>query len=189
MLLPKLFQSPMSSRSYIYKTFVDKVQKHFGSGNCCGKCTKNLASLLRFFFSNAYLTYFSGTILLSTILKRVKFILPLFFSIFKYRIFVFLFLTYLHPIFYKYNPSVSRIFLPRHVNRHSKQLIYVTNILNFFTDSKKFLTIFNSSVDYNFVFCCFKFYATFDDNFVIPKCILALYTDLITVLFKLINVF
>ena len=23
------------------KTFVDKVQKHFGSGNCCGKCTKN----------------------------------------------------------------------------------------------------------------------------------------------------
>ena len=95
----------------------------------------------------------------------------------------------MHPIFYKYNPSVSRICLPRHLNRHSKQSIYVTNILNIFIDFKKFLTIFNSSVDYNFVFCCFKFYATFDDNFVIPKCILTLYTDLITVLFKLINVF
>ena len=36
------------------KTFVDRVQKHFGSGSCCGKCTKNLAALLRFFFSNTY---------------------------------------------------------------------------------------------------------------------------------------
>ena len=44
------------------KIFADKAQKHCGSGNCCGKCTKNLAALLRFFFSNAYLTYFSGTI-------------------------------------------------------------------------------------------------------------------------------
>ena len=71
------------------KTFVDKVLKHSGSGNCCGKFAKNLAALLRFFFSNTYLTYFSGTMLLSTVLKRVKFMLSLFFSIFKYRIFVF----------------------------------------------------------------------------------------------------
>ena len=27
------------------KTFVDKVPKHSGSGNCCGKCAKNLAAL------------------------------------------------------------------------------------------------------------------------------------------------
>ena len=27
------------------KTFVDKVLKHSGSGNCCGKCAKNLAAL------------------------------------------------------------------------------------------------------------------------------------------------
>ena len=43
------------------KTFPDKVLKHSGSANCCGKCTKNLAALMRFFFSNAYLNYFSGT--------------------------------------------------------------------------------------------------------------------------------
>ena len=54
------------------KTFPDKVLKHSGSGNCCGKCTKNLAALLRFFFSYTYLTYVSGTMLLSTVLKHVK---------------------------------------------------------------------------------------------------------------------
>ena len=32
------------------KTFADKVQKHSGSGNCCGKCTKNLAALCGFSF-------------------------------------------------------------------------------------------------------------------------------------------
>ena len=150
-----------------------------------------MAALLRFFFSNTYVTHFSGTMLLSTVLKRVKFILSLFFSIFKYRIFMFLlFLTYLHLILYKNNSSVSRDFLPRHVNRHSKQSIYETNIFNIFNDFKKFLTIFNSSVDYNFVFShSFKFYANFDDNLVIPECILTLYTELITVLFKLRNVF
>ena len=71
------------------KTFLDTVHKHFGSGNCCGKCTENLAALLRFFFSNTYLTYFSGTMLLSTVIKHAKFILSHFFSIFKYRIFMF----------------------------------------------------------------------------------------------------
>ena len=125
------------------KTFAEKVQKHSGSGNHCGKCTKNLAALLRIFFSNTYLTYFSGTMLLSTVLKRVKFILSLFFSIFKYRIFMFLlFLTYLHLILYKNNSSVSRDFLPRHVNRHSKQSIYEANIFNIFNDFKKFFNYF-----------------------------------------------
>ena len=71
------------------KTFVDKVQKHFGSGNCCDIRTKNLAALLQFFFSNTYLTYFSGTMLFSTVSERVKFVLSLFFSIFEYRIFLF----------------------------------------------------------------------------------------------------
>ena len=75
------------------KTVVDKVQKYFGSGYCGGKYTKTLAARLRFFFSNNYLTYFSGTMLLSTILKRINFILSLFFSILKYRIFVFPFLN------------------------------------------------------------------------------------------------
>ena len=46
--------------------------------NYCDKCTKNLAALLRFFFCNTYLTYFSDTMLLSTVLKRVRFILSLF---------------------------------------------------------------------------------------------------------------
>ena len=106
------------------------------------------------------------------------------------NIYVFTFLTHLHLILYKNNSSVSRDFLPRHVNRHSKQSIYETNIFNIFNDFKKFLTIFNSSVDYNFVFShSFKFYANFDDNLVIPECILTLYTELITVLFKLRNVF
>ena len=75
------------------KTVVDKVQKYFGSAYRGGKYTKTLAALLRFFFSNNYLTYFSGAMLLSTILKRVNFILSLFFSILKYRIFVFPFLN------------------------------------------------------------------------------------------------
>ena len=91
---------------------------------------------------------------------------------------------------YKNNFSVSRYFLPRHVNRHSKQSIYETNIFNIFSNFKKFLTIFNNSVDVNFVFShSYKFYANFDGNVVIPECILTLYTDLITVLFKLRIVF
>ena len=60
------------------KTFVDRVQKYFGSGNCYGKSAKNLAALLGFFFSVTYLTYFSGTMLLSTVLTSVKIILSLF---------------------------------------------------------------------------------------------------------------
>ena len=100
------------------------------------------------------------------------------------------FLTYLHLILYKNNSSVSRDFLPRHVNRHSKQSIYETNIVNIFINFKKFLTIFNSSVDYNFVFShSFKFYANFDDNLVIPEYTLTLYTELIIALFKLTNIF
>ena len=96
----------------------------------------------------------------------------------------------MHLILYENNSSVSRDFLLRHLSRHSKQSIYETNIFNIFNDFKKFLTIFNSSVDYNFVFShSFKFYANFDDNLVIPECILTLYTELITVLFKRRNVF
>ena len=48
---------------------------------------------------------------------------------------------HLHLILHKNNSSVSRDFLPRHVNRHSKQLINETNIFNIFKDYKKFLTI------------------------------------------------
>ena len=82
----------------------------------------------------------------------------------------FVFLTYLHPILYKNNSSVSRNCLTGLVNRHSKQLIYETNIFNIFNNFKKFLTIFNSSVSYNFVFSpSFKFYAICDDNLVIPE--------------------
>ena len=127
--------------------------------------------------------------LLSTVLKRVKLILSLFFGIFKYRIFMFLlFLTYLHLILYKNNSFVRRDFLPRYVSRHSKQSIYETNIFNIFNDFKRFLTIFNSSVDYNFVFShSFKFYVNFHDNLVISECILTLYTEFITFLFKLIE--
>ena len=96
-----------------------------------------------------------------------------------------IFLTYLHLILYKNNSSVSRDFLPKHVNRHSKQTIYETNIVNIFNNFKKFLTIFKSYVDYNFVFShSFKFYANFDDNFVTPECILTLYTELIIVCFN-----
>ena len=132
--------------------------------------------------------YFSTNVTFCSI-KSVKFSLSLFFSIFKYRIFVFPFF-YLHPILFNNNSPVSRNFLPEYVNRHSKQLIYETNIFNIFNDFKKFLTIFNSSVDYNFVFShSFNFNANCDDNLVIPECILTLYTELITVLVKLKNVF
>ena len=81
------------------KTFVDRVQKYFGSGNCCGKSTKNLAALLCF-FSVTYLTYYSG-MLLSTVLKGVKFILSLFlvFLNTEYLCFPFL-IMYLHAILY-----------------------------------------------------------------------------------------
>ena len=102
----------------------------------------------------------------------------------------FLFLTYLNPILYKNNSSVSGNFVPGHVNRHSKQLIYKTNIFNILNDFKKFLTIFNSSVDYNFIFShSFNFNAACDDILVIPECISTLYTELIIVLAKLKNVF
>ena len=89
----------------------------------------------------------------------------------------------MHPILYENNSSVSGNFLPGHVNRHSKQLIYETN--NF----KKFLTIFNTSVAYNFFSHSLNFNATCDDNLVIPECISTLYTELIIVLAKLKNVF
>ena len=71
-----------------------------------------------------------------------------------------------------------------------KQLIYETNILKIFNDFKKLLTIFNSSVDYNFTFShSFNFNATCDDSLVIPECILTLYAELITVLAKLKKIF
>ena len=107
----------------------------------------------------------------------------------KLKIDVFSCLTYLHPILYKDNSSVSGNFLLGHANRHSKQLIYETNIFNIFNDFR-FLTVFNSSVDYNFIFSySFNLNATCDDNLVIPECILILYTELITVLVKLKNIF
>ena len=99
-----------------------------------------------------------------------------------------LFLTYLHSILYKNNSYVSGDFLPGHLNGYSKQLIYETKIFNIFNDFKKFLTIFNSSVDYDFIFShSFNFHANCDDK--IPECILTLYTELIIVLIKLKNVF
>ena len=85
---------------------------------------------------------------------------------------------------------VSRNLLPGYVNRHSKQLIYETNIINICNDFKKFLTIFNSYFDYSFNFShSFNFNATCDDNLVIPECILTFYTELIIVLVKLKNGF
>ena len=95
-------------------------------------------------------------------------------------------LTYLHPKLYKNNSSVSVNFLPGHVNRHSKQLIYENNIFNSF---KKLLTIFNSYVDYSFIFNhSFDFNATYDEHLEIPQFLLALYSELIIVLTKLTNV-
>ena len=76
---------------------------------------------------------------------------------------------------YKNNFSVSENLLPGHANKHSKQLIYETNIINIFNDFKVFLILVS-----------FNFNATCDDNLVIPECILALYTELIIVLVKLI---
>ena len=115
------------------KTFVDMVQKYFGSGNCCGKSTKILAVLLWFFFSVTYLTYFSGTMLPSTVsIKKCQVLFNTFFSIFKCIIFMFfIFLTYLNPMLYKNNSSASGNFLHGHVNRHSKQLIYKLTFLTF----------------------------------------------------------
>ena len=133
------------------KTFVDRVQKYFGSCNCCAKSTKNLAALLRFFKCQVhFITIF--LVFLST------------------EYLCFSFFNVLHPILYENSSSVSAIFLPGHVNRHSKQLIYETNIFNIFNNFKKFLTIFNSFVNYYFVFSpSFEFYATCDDNLVIPE--------------------
>ena len=142
-----------------------------------------MAALLHFSFIN---TYFSGTMLLSAVLKSVKSILSLFFKISKNGLFMyFLFKTYLQPILYKNNSSVSRKNV-RDVNRYLKILIYETNIFYIFNDFKNSLTIFNSFVDYNFAFSySFKFYATCSENPVITECILTRYTELITVLLKL----
>ena len=123
---------------------------------------------------------------LSAVLKSVKSILSLFFKIFKNELFMyFLFKTYLQPILYKNNSSVS-IKNVRDVNRYLKILIYETKIFYIFNDFKNSLTIFNSFVDYNFAFSySFKFYATCGENPVITECILTRYTELITVLLKL----
>ena len=70
-----------------------------------------------------------------------------------YRIFIF---SFFQPIYIQYCIKIVVLLvnfsLPGHVNRHSKQLTYETNIFNIFNCFKKFLTIFNSSVDYNFIF-------------------------------------
>ena len=42
------------------KTFVDRVQKHFGSGNCCGKCTKYLADPIAVFLFHHLPDFFFG---------------------------------------------------------------------------------------------------------------------------------
>ena len=79
---------------------------------------------------------------LSAVLKSVKSILSLFFKIFKSELFMyFLFKTYLQPILYKNNSSVSRKNV-RDVNRYLKILIYETNIFYIFNDFKNSLTIF-----------------------------------------------
>ena len=67
-------------------------------------------------------------------------------------LYVFPFLTYLHPILFKNHSSLSWSFSPGHVNRHSKQLISDTNIFKIFNELKFFLTIFNSSIDFIFIF-------------------------------------
>ena len=91
---------------------------------------------------------------------------------------------------YKYNFSVSENLSAGRENIHSKELIYETNIINILNDFKEFLTIFNSSFDYNFNFShSFNFNAIFDDNLVIPECISTVYTELIIVLVKLKNGF
>ena len=91
---------------------------------------------------------------------------------------------------YKYNFSVSENLSAVRENIHSKELIYETNIINILNDFKEFLTIFNSSFDYNFNFShSFNFNAIFDDNLVIPECISTVYTELIIVLVKLKNGF
>ena len=83
----------------------------------------------------------------------------------------FLYKTYLQPILYKNNSSVSRKNV-RDVNRYLKILIYETNIFYIFNDFKNSLTIFNSFVDYNFAFSySVKFYATCSENPVITECI------------------
>ena len=63
-------------------------------------------------------------------------------------------------------------------------------VLTFLNNFKKFLTIFNSSFEYNFIFSHnFNFKATCNANLVVPECILTFYTEVITVLAKLKNVF
>ena len=68
----------------------------------------------------------------------------------------------------KNNSSVSSNFLPGYLNRHLQQLIYETNILIAFNNFKKFLTIFNGTVGFNFIFShSLNFKVTCDDNLVI----------------------
>ena len=80
--------SMLFTQSNVFKT------THFWVRQLLWQMYKIFGCPITFFFPNTYLTYFSG-MFFSTVLKRVKFILSLFFSIFKYRIFMFfLFLTY-----------------------------------------------------------------------------------------------
>ena len=50
------------------------------------------------------------------------------------------FLTYLHPILFNNNCSVSRNLSPGHVEKHLRQLIYEINILDISINFKNFLT-------------------------------------------------
>ena len=112
------------------------------------------------------------------------------FSVFL-NIYVFPFFSVVHPLLFNNNSSVSKSFSPGHVERHSRQLIYETNILNIFNDFKNFLTVPNSSVNFNFdhdfsfnvIFNYdFNVNATCNDSLLIPEHILTLYTEFITVL-------
>ena len=149
------------------KTFIDRVQKYLDPA--IAGCLPAI-----FLFHHLPDLFFWHNVTFYSIKKCQVHFMTLF-SIFKYRIFMFfLFSMYLHPVLHKNNSFGGGNFLPGHVNRHLKQLIYKTNIFNILHDLK-FLTIFNISNYYDFSFSpSFNFNATYDDNLVIPECILTL---------------
>ena len=92
------------------------------------------------------------------------------------------FLTYLHPILFNNNCSVSRNFSPGHVEEHSRQLIYETNILNISINFKIFLTNLTVLLIFILFLIIILILMLLVMTIVIPERILTLYTAFITVL-------
>ena len=95
--------------------------------------------------------YLLVRMVLSAMLKFANFVISLFFTSLTSRIFiVLLFLMCIRTVLFNNDFLASKNFIKNHVNRHSSQLIYDTNLFdNNFNLFNMFLPNFNSSVEFS----------------------------------------